>query len=160
MEDITLVEIIDYARINEDNAKRFYLGAAEHARNESVKAFLLSLAEEEQAYRPFDGLDKIIEAGKPLLNRMVPSNLSYEDTRKSRWTTGLSGGPKAAIGKRAMDSYLKICNLVDDRRRRTSLLAGRGKHLRDFEEKYDDFAKEIENCSLFTTNNRQGEINV
>ncbi len=55
MEDITLVEIVDYARINEENARRFYLGAAEHARNESVKTFLIVPCRgRAKAYRPFE----------------------------------------------------------------------------------------------------------
>ena len=48
MEDITLKEIIDYAKINEDNARQFYLNAAEHAKRDNVKTFLLALAKQAQ----------------------------------------------------------------------------------------------------------------
>jgi len=47
-----------------------------------------------------------------------------------------------------MESYLKYSNLVDDQKAKELflLLAGEeSRHLRNFEEKYDDFMKEIEN---------------
>jgi len=50
--------------------------------------------------------------------------------------------------KEAMDSYIKYSKLVDDPKAKElfELLAGEeSKHLRHFEEKFDDFMKEIEN---------------
>lgn len=155
MEDITLVEIVDYARINEENARRFYLGAAEHARNESVKTFLLSLAEEEQRHIDhLNDLDKLIETGKPLPKpHGIVKPLGYEDYL-GKITLDESADYqevlKAAMAreKEAMDSYLKYSKLVDDKKAKDLfilLAAEESRHLRDFEEKYDDFMKEIEN---------------
>ncbi len=155
MEDITLVEIVDYARINEENAKRFYLDAAEHARNDSVKGFLLSLAAEEQRHIDhLNDLGKLIEAGKPLPKpHGIVKPLGYEDylgkitlDENADYQEVL----KAAMAKEkeAMDSYLKYSGLVDDKKAKDLFLllaAEESRHLRNFEEKYDDFMNEIEN---------------
>ena len=64
MEDITLREIIDYARINEENSKRFYSEAAEKATVENVRAFLTHLAKEEQKHIDhLNDLDKTVDKG-------------------------------------------------------------------------------------------------
>ena len=57
MEDITLSEIIDYARINEENARQFYASAAEHATQQNIKKYLEHLSRVEQ--RHIDHLDEL-----------------------------------------------------------------------------------------------------
>jgi len=155
MEDITLKEIIDYAKINEDNARQFYINAAEHAKNDNVKSFLKSLASQEQRHIDhLNDLDKIVDRGgklpkphgvvKPLgyaqfLGKMtLDENADYQEVLKFAMSKE----------KEALDSYHKYSNLVDDKKAKDLFLLlaeEESRHLRDFEEKYDDFMKEIEN---------------
>ena len=155
MDDITLNEIIDYARISEDNARQFYLNASEHARRDNVKGYLKALAKQEQAHIDrLNDLEKIVEAGgqipkphgivKPLgyadyLGKVtIDENADYQDVLKFAMSKE----------KEALDSYLKYSKLVDDPKARdlfVLLAEEESAHLRGFEEKYDDFMKEIEN---------------
>ena len=155
MEDITLQEIIDYAKIDEDNARQFYLKAAEHAKRDNVKEFLVHLAKQEETHiKRLDDLDKIVDKGgrlpkphgivKPLgygqyLGHVtLDEDADYQDVLKFAMSKE----------KEALESYQKYANLVDDKKAKDLflLLAGEeSAHLRGFEEKYDDFMKEIEN---------------
>jgi len=155
MEDITLKEIIDYARINEDNARQFYLNAAEHAKRDNVKGFLKALAKQEQGHIDrLNDLEKAVEKGgripkphgivKPLgyanyLGHVtIDENADYQEVLKFAMSKE----------KEALDSYEKYSKLVDDKKAKDlfMLLASEeSAHLRGFEEKYDDFMKEIEN---------------
>jgi len=155
MDDITLKEIIDYAKINEDNARQFYLNAAEHAKKENIKGFLKALAKEEDKHiARLDELDKIIDKGgkipkphglkKPLgyadyLGKVtIDENADYQEVLKFAMSKE----------KEALDSYEKYSKLVDDKKAKDlfMLLAGEeSAHLREFEVKFDDFMKEIEN---------------
>ncbi len=155
MEDITLMEIIDYAKINEDNARQFYKNAAEHARRDNIKAFLNSLVKEEESHiKRLDELARLIETGgqipkphgivKPLgyaeyLGSVkIGEDADYQEVLKFAM----------AREKEALDSYTKYSKLVDDPKAKElfELLASEeSQHLRGFEEKYDDFMKEIEN---------------
>ncbi|MBI5191704.1 MAG: ferritin family protein [Nitrospirae bacterium] len=155
MEDITLKEIIDYAKINEDNARQFYLNAAEHAKRDNVKTFLLALAKQEQTHIDrLNELDKIVDKGgripkphgivKPLGyaehlgNVTIDADADYQQVLKFAM----------AREKEALESYQKYAKLVDDKKAKDLflLLAGEeSEHLRGFENQYDDFMKEIEN---------------
>ena len=155
MEDITLKEIIDYARKNEDNARQFYLDAAEHARRENIKGFLKALAKQEQRHIDhLNELEKLVESGGPIPKpHGIAKPLGYAD-----YVGQVKIGPDAdyqdvlkfamAREKEALDSYEKYSKLVDDPKAKElfMLLASEeSAHLRGFEEKYDDFMKEIEN---------------
>ena len=157
MEDITLKEIIDYARINEDNARQFYLNAAEHARLDNVKGFLMHLAKEEKKHIDhLDDLEKAIETGGPIprphgvvkplgyadylgsVNVKLDENADYQEVLKAAMVKE----------KEALDSYTKYSNLVDEGKAKDLFLLlaqEESAHLRSFEERYDDFMKEIEN---------------
>ena len=155
MEDITLKEIIDYAKINEDNARQFYLHAAEHARKENIKGYLLALAKQEKGHLDhLTELEKAVDSGaaipkphgivKPLgyaefLGKVsIDENADYQEVLKAAMSKE----------KEAMDSYIKYSKLVDDPKAKDLFLLlaeEESKHLRGFEEKYDDFMKEIEN---------------
>ena len=71
MEEITLREIIDYARINEENSKRFYLEAAEKSSVDNVRAYLQHLAKEEQKH--IDHLNELEKKAKD-----TPRGTHYE----------------------------------------------------------------------------------
>ena len=155
MEDITLKEIIDYAKINEDNARQFYLSAAEHARKENIKGYLLSLAKQEKGHLDhLTELEKVVDSGRPIpkphgivkplgyaeyLGKVtIDENADYQEVLKAAM----------AKEKEAMDSYIKYSKLVDDPKAKDLFLLlaeEESKHLRGFEDKYDDFMKEIEN---------------
>lgn len=155
MEDITLLEIIDYAKINEDNARQFYRNAAEHAKRDNIKAFLNSLVKEEEKHiEHLNELAKVVETGgaipkphgvvKPLgyaehLGSVkLDENADYQEVLKFA----------IAREKESFDSYTKYTKLVDDPKAKElfELLASEESvHLRDLEVKFDDFMKEIEN---------------
>ncbi len=155
MEDITLKEIIDYARINEDNARQFYLDAAQHARRENVKGFLKALAKQEERHIDhLNELEKVVEAGGPIPKpHGITKPLGYADyvgSVRIDADADYQDVLKFAMAKEkeALDSYEKYSRLVDDPRAKDlfMLLAGEeSEHLRGFEDKYDDFMKEIEN---------------
>lgn len=154
MEDITLMEIIDYAKINEDNARQFYKNAAEHAKRDNIKAFLNSLVKEEERHiKRLDELARIIETGgqipkphgvvKPLGyaeylgDVKLGEDADYQDVLKFAMSKE----------KEALDSYTKYSRLVDDPKAKELfefLAEEESSHLRSFEVKYDDFMKEIE----------------
>ncbi|MGC2424764.1 MAG: ferritin family protein [Nitrospirota bacterium] len=155
MEDITLREIIDYARINEENSKRFYSEAAEKATVENVRAFLAHLVKEEQKHIDhLNDLDKTVDKGgaipkphevvKPLGYAEFLGNVKLDDTASYQDVL------KAAMAKEkeALESYKKYAALSDDPKAKELFLflaAEESVHLRGFEEKYDDFMREIEN---------------
>jgi len=155
MEDITLLEIIDYAKINEDNARQFYKNAAEHAKRDNIKAFLNSLVKEEEGHiKRLDELAKIVEKGGPIPKpHGITKPLGYADYLgdvKLGEDADYQDVLKFAMAreKEALDSYTKYSKLVDDPKAKElfELLADEeSSHLRGFEDKYDDFMKEIEN---------------
>ncbi|HEY3346173.1 MAG TPA: ferritin family protein [Nitrospirota bacterium] len=154
MDDISVKEILDYAKINEDNARMFYLQAAEHASLENVRAFLLSLAKEEQRHlEKLTELERIIERGEPI---PAPSDLvkplgyaEYLGEIKIDADANYQEILRAAMAKEreALESYKKYFNLVDNNKAKDLflLLANEeSRHLRHFEERFDDFMREIE----------------
>ncbi len=155
MEEITLREIIDYARINEENSKRFYLEAAEKASSENVRAYLKHLAKEEQKH--IDHLNdlekKVDKGGKIPKSQGVAKPLGYADfVGKVRLdeTASYQDVLRAAMAKEkeALESYNKYAALSDDPKAKKLFLLlaeEESRHLRGFEEKYDDFMREIEN---------------
>ncbi|MGA2192949.1 MAG: ferritin family protein [Nitrospirota bacterium] len=155
MDDITLKEIIDYARINEENARQFYLDAAKHARLENVKKFLEHLAREEQKHIDhLNKLEKAVEKGGPIPRpHDIVKPLGYADyvgSVKLDENADYQDVLKAAMAKEkeALESYRKYSNLVDDQKAKDLFMLLSNEetaHLRGFEEKYDDFMKEIEN---------------
>ena len=154
MEEITLREIIDYARINEENAKRFYSEAAEKASAENVRAYLKHLAKEEQKH--IDHLNelekKVDKGGKIPKSQGVAKPLGYADyvgKVKLDETASYQDVLKAAMAKEkeAFESYRKYAALSDDEKAKALFLLladEESRHLRGFEEKYDDFMREIE----------------
>jgi rubrerythrin len=155
MDDITLKEIIDYAKINEDNARQFYLNAAGHAKKDNIKGFLKSLAHEEERHiAKLNELDNIIEAGghipkphgivKPLGYAQYLGHVTLDENADYQEVLKFAMSKE----KEALDSYEKYSKLVDDQQAKDLFvfLAGEeSKHLKEFEVKYDDFMKEIEN---------------
>lgn len=155
MEDITLLEIIDYAKINEDNARQFYKNAAQHAKRDNIKGFLNSLVKEEEKHiEHLNELAKVVEAGGPIpKSNDIAKPLGYAEhlgSVKIDENSDYQEVLKFAIAreKEALDSYTRYTKLVDDPKAKElfSLLANEeGAHLRDLENKFDDFMKEIEN---------------
>jgi len=155
MDDITLKEIIDYAKINEDNARQFYLKAAEHAKLDNVKGFLNSLAKEEEKHiARLNDIEKIVDRGgripkphgivKPLGYSGYLGSVTLDDNADYQEVLKFAMSKE----KEAMESYQKYSQFVDDKKAKDlfMLLASEeSAHLRSFEEKYDDFMKEIEN---------------
>jgi len=155
MEDITLKEIIDYAKINEDNARKFYLKAADHAKSGNVKDLLKAMADDEIKHTErLDEINKMIEEGKPLPKpHGITKPLGYAEfvgDVKLGEDADYQDVLKFAMAKEkeAMDSYAKYAKLtdVDDAKKLFELLAEEeSKHLRELEARFDDFMKEIEN---------------
>ncbi len=148
MEEMTFNEIISYAKIAEDNAKKFYLDAAAIAQQRNVKEFLESLAAEEQAHSDrLEALRRAIhERGVvPQMHEDV-RNLGYADyiepvsldadaTYKDVLEVAM------AKEKEAIQNYESFARYVDDEEARKlfDLLAEEERrHLKRFEEDYDD----------------------
>jgi rubrerythrin len=155
MEDITLKEIIDYAKINEDNARKFYLKASGHAKGDNVKGLLKSMADDEVKHiERLDEIDKMIDEGKPLpAPHGITKPLGYAE-----FVGDIKLGDDAdyqevlkfamAKEKEAMESYARYAKLTDvaDAKKLFELLAEEEReHLSELEAKFDDFMKEIEN---------------
>ncbi len=148
MEDITFSEIISYAKIAEENAKKFYLDAARNAKNSNVREYLESLAEEEQGH--IERLDALLARVQE--NGTVPSvgeevkTLGYDDLVKGASIdedATYKEVLEAAIvkEKEAASAYDKFARYIDDTdaAKLFRLLAEEErKHLKRFEEEYDD----------------------
>jgi len=149
MEEITFSEIISYAKIAEDNAKKFYLDAADIASLSHVKEFLKSLAGEEQShYDRLDALQKNLKK-KGIVPKVHEAihNFGYADYIKPAGQLDEGASYKdvleAAMAKEkeAIRSYDKFSRYVDDAEAKKlfNLLAQEEKkHLKRFEEEYDD----------------------
>ncbi|MEK6776910.1 MAG: ferritin family protein [bacterium] len=149
MEELTFSEIISYAKIAEDNAKKFYLDAARIANLSHVKEFLKSLADEEQGHSDrLDALQKNLnkKGVVPKVHEAIHTfgytdyikpvdHLDQDATYKDVLEVGM------AKEKEAIQSYEKFSLYVDDTEAKKlfNLLAQEEKkHLKRFEEEYDD----------------------
>ena len=149
MEELTFSEIISYAKIAEDHAKKFYLDAAKVANLSNVKEFLKALAEEEQGHSDrLDALQKNLKKKGvvPKVHEAINTfgyadyikpvdQLDEDATYKDVLEVGM------AKEKEAIQSYEKFSRYVDDQEAKKlfNLLAQEEKkHLKRFEEEYDD----------------------
>ena len=148
MEEYTFSEVISYAKIAEDNAKKFYLDAAKNAEQRNVKEYLESLAEEEQGHSDrLEALRKNIEAKGEVPNMHKDiQNLGYADYIKPA-KLGADATYKDVVEvamaneKEAIKNYESFSRYVDnsDAKKLFDLLAvEERKHLKRFEEEYDD----------------------
>jgi rubrerythrin len=148
MEEYTFSEIISYAKIAEDNARQFYLNAAKNAEQRNVKEYLESLADEEQGHSDrLEALRKNIEksGSLPSLHQDIhnlgyadfiqPAKLDADATYKDVLEVAM------ANEKEAIKNYESFSRYVDndEAKKLFDLLAEEErKHLKRFEEEYDD----------------------
>jgi rubrerythrin len=148
MEEITFNEVISYAKIAEENAKKFYLDAAGNANMSNVKQYLESLAKEEQGH-----IDRLEALQKNIQEKGdVPS--VHEDIQNfgyAEYITPMHLDANATLKdvievamaneKEAIKSYKMFSRYVEhDEARKLFelLLQEEKKHLKRFEEEYDD----------------------
>ncbi len=148
MEEVTFSEVISYAKIAEENAKIFYLDAANNAKMSNVKEYLKSLADEEQVH-----VDRLEALKKSFQEKgVVPSvheeiqNFGYADYIKPiklNENATLKDVLEVAMAneKEAIKSYKMFSKYVenDEARKLFEVLLQEEKmHLKRFEEEYDD----------------------
>ncbi len=148
MEEVTFSEVISYAKIAEENAKQFYLDAAGNANQSNVKAYLESLAQQEQVH-----IDRLKKLQKDFQEKgIVPSvhedihNFGYADyikPMKLDSNASLKDVLEIAMAneKAAIKSYDMFSRYVENEEARKLfeiLLQEEKKHLQQFEEEYDD----------------------
>ena len=142
MEEVTFSEIISYAKIAEDNARKFYLDAAANATQSNVRELLEALAAQEQRHKEYleELQKKIAEKGTvPEVHEKV-RNLGYA---KMIEPVQLDADSEAAMikEKEAIETYEHLMNYVDDADAKTLfalLLEEEKKHLKSFENEYED----------------------
>ena len=148
MEELSFSEIISYAKIAEDNARKFYLDAAAKATQRNVKEYLESLAEEERGHSErLEALRRHIQE-----QGVVPAvgaevrNFGYAEFT-SPVTLDADAGYREVLEaamakeKEAVENYERLSRYVDndEARKLFSVLAEEERrHLRRFEEEYDD----------------------
>lgn len=148
MEEITFSEIISYAKIAEDNARRFYLDAAAKATQKNVKELLEALAAQEQKHKEYlEELDSKIKAKGtvPEVHEKV-KNLGYSKMIEAP-TLDADAGYKEVIEvamikeKEAIETYEHLYHYVDDEDAKKLfelLLEEEKKHLKQFEAEFED----------------------
>lgn len=148
MEEITFSEVISYAKIAEDNARKFYLDAAANANLSHVKEYLESLADEEKSHS--DRLEALRKGFQekgvmPVMDKKIqtfgyadyinPVSLDADATYKDVLEVAM------AKEKEAIENYEKFSRYVDsgDAKKLFNVLADEERrHLKRFEEEYDD----------------------
>ena len=148
MEEYTLTEVIEYARVLEENAKKYYLESLKVVELPNAKEFLNELVKEEEKHiELLDNLRNKIERGKavPLVKEKVKP-LGYADfvadvqlDEHSGYKEILMVGMKRE--QEAIETYEKFSRYTDDPDAIAlfSFLANEErKHLRRFEAAYDD----------------------
>jgi rubrerythrin len=154
MEQLTLTDIIGYSRVLEDNSRKFYLDAANIATSSAVKAFLNELADEELRHRNM--LDNILTKFQsigylPKLKKGV-TNLGYADylpdvkafDKNMTYQDIIVAGMKRE--KEAVQAYEQFSGYMDDTHIREIFLFlanEEKKHLRRFEEEYDNLLSDF-----------------
>ncbi|NOY52679.1 MAG: ferritin family protein [Deltaproteobacteria bacterium] len=148
MEEITFNEIISYAKIAEENAKSFYLNAAEEMEQRNVKEYLETLAAEEQTHiNRLEALQKTIQSrGEvPDLHSEIRS-LGYADFIKAA-ELGKDASYKDVLvvamsnEKEAIRNYDNFSRFIDNEEAKklfTVLADEERRHLKRFEEEYDE----------------------
>ena len=148
MQEYTITEIIDYARVLEENAKKYYLDAEKIVTSSHAKDFLKELASEEEKHIALlkKLQSKVDKKGKVPKVKNIFEPLGYADyvadielDEKSDYKEILLVGIKKE--KEALEIYEKLGNYTDDPDavKLFSLLANEEKkHLRKFENAYSD----------------------
>lgn len=148
MEEVTFTEIISYAKIAEDNARKFYLDAAARATQSNVRELLEALAAQEQRHKEYlEELQKKIEqkGTVPAVHQKV-QNLGYAKMIEPV-ALDAEAGYKEVIEaamikeKEAIETYGHLMNYVDDpdaKKLFALLLEEEKRHLKSFEDEYED----------------------
>jgi len=148
MEEVTFSEIISYAKIAEDNARKFYLDAAAKATQTNVRELLEALAAQEQRHKEYlEELQKKIEqkGAVPEVHEKV-RNLGYarmSEPVQLDADADYKDVIEAAMikEKEAIETYEHLLHYVDDpdaKQLFALLLEEEKKHLKSFEDEYED----------------------
>lgn len=153
MEEITLSEIISYAKIAEDNSRRFYLDAAGGASQSNVKELLETLAAQEQKHKEFlEELEvKIREKGAVPERHDKIRNMGYADMIKpARLDADADYRDVIEVAmikeKEAVETYEHLAHYVEDPEAKKLfelLLEEERRHLKKFEEEYEDLQDQM-----------------
>lgn len=148
MEEYTLTEVIEYARVLEENAKKYYLDSLKVVEFPNAKDFLNELAQEEAKHiELLENLRNRVERGNavPTVKKLVKP-LGYADfvadiqlDEHSDYKEILMAGMKRE--QESIETYEKFSRYTDepDAVALFKFLANEErKHLRKFEEAYDD----------------------
>lgn len=154
MEGLSIEEIIDYARVFEENAIKYYTDAAQRMEMSNSRDFLLSLVEEEHRHVEYlENLKRGINKGEnvPEVKEKV-KNLGYADLLNDTETVLDENSTYRDIvatamvkEKRAVETYEKYARYIENEQVQKvfSYLANEErKHLRRFEEEYDNLLSE------------------
>jgi len=146
MEEYTLTEVIEYARVLEENARKYYLDASKVVELSHAKEFLIELAQEETKH--IELLEKLrdrLKQGKALVKKTVEP-LGYGDfvpdvqlDERSGYKDILMVGMKRE--QESVRTYEKFSHYTDDPDASALFLFlanEEKKHLRKFETAYDD----------------------
>ena len=148
MEEITFSEIISYAKIAEDNARKFYLDAAANASQSNVKELLEALAAQEAKHKEYleELAQKIAEKGTvPEVHEKVKS-LGYAKMIEPD-TLDADASYKDVIEvamireKEAIETYEHLFHYVEDpdaKKLFELLIEEERKHLAQFEKEFED----------------------
>jgi rubrerythrin len=148
MEEYTLIEVIEYARVLEENAKKYYFDASKVVELSHAKDFLIELAQEETKHiELLEKLHERLKQGKalPLVKKPVET-LGYGDfvpdvqlDERSGYRDILMVGMKRE--QESVKTYEKFSHYTDDPDAVALFLFlanEEKKHLRKFETAYDD----------------------
>ena len=148
MEEITFSEIISYAKIAEDNARKFYLDAAAKATQTNVRELLEALAAQEQKHKEYlEELDGKIKAkgtvpevhekvrslgyAKMIEPQILDADSDYKDVIEVAMQKE----------KEAIETYEHLFHYVEDpdaKKLFELLLQEERRHLAQFEKEYED----------------------
>jgi rubrerythrin len=153
MEGMTVKEVLAFAKILEENSNKFYINASMTTKLTNAKKFLGELAKEELKHRDLiANLEKKIDSGEniPKITKKI-ENLSIADFTVSHVLADNADFIDILVvainkEKEAIKVYSTFADSLEDSKVKelfSFLINEEKKHLRKFEEDYDDYTDEM-----------------
>ncbi len=153
MDEMTVQEVLAFAKILEENSNKFYADAAKSAKLPNAKKFLEELAKEELRHKELiANLEKRVASGEdiPKINKKIKSLNISDFIGKNRLDDDADFIDILAVAmskeKEAVKVYSTFADSLEDGKVRELfdfLINEEKRHLRRFEDDYDDYTDEM-----------------
>lgn len=153
MNGMTVKEVLAFAKILEENSNKFYADEAKRAKLPNTKKFLQELAKEELGHKELiANLEKKIEAGEdiPKITKKIKSLNIADFVGRNKLNDDADFIDILAVAmakeKEAVKVYSTFADSLEDGKVKELfdfLINEEKRHLRRFEEDYDDYTDEM-----------------